>query len=80
MVISSEDWLHTLQLGDSNLGGLDILDSNLDQKGKLFRCVGENKGDVRWVVPKGARWRLYQINLRSSSSYYESAGFSYTAH
>lgn len=76
MAITSDDWLHTLQLGDSELRRIrDILDSHLDEKGlqyikdnyvvkdnKLYRCVGEDRDNVRWVVPKGARWQLCRMN------------------
>lgn len=76
MTINSDDWLLTLQLGDSELKRIrDIVSSNLDSKGleyikenyvlkdnKLFRCVGDDKECVRWVVPKGARWQLCKIN------------------
>lgn len=76
MSISSEDWLHTLQLGDSELCRIrNILNSGLDEKGlryindnytmkdnKLFRCLGGDKNNIRWVVPKGARWQVCRLN------------------
>ncbi|CAH2109089.1 unnamed protein product [Euphydryas editha] len=76
LVISDEDWLLTLQLGDPDLCRIrDIVSSKLDSKGlayirykyvlknnKLFRCLGGDKENVRWVVPKGARWQLCKMN------------------
>lgn len=76
MAITDEDWLHTLQLGDSELCRVrNILTSELDEKGlryirenyvikdnKLFRCIGGDQENVRWVVPKGARWQLCRMN------------------
>ncbi|CAG9133253.1 unnamed protein product [Plutella xylostella] len=76
LVISDEDWLLTLQLGDPELCRIrDIVSSKLDPKGlayvrdnyvlkdnKLFRCIDGDKENVRWVVPKGARWQLCKMN------------------
>lgn len=76
MVINNEDWLLTLQLGDSELDRIrKILDSDMDSKGlqyikdnyiirdnKLFRYINGDKNNVRWVVPKGARWQICRIN------------------
>ncbi|CAG9126845.1 unnamed protein product [Plutella xylostella] len=76
LVISDEDWLLTLQLGDPELCRIrDIFSSKLDPKGlayvrdnyvlkdnKLFRCIDGDKENVRWVVPKGARWQLCKMN------------------
>lgn len=76
MSISDDDWLHTLQLGDSELCRIKtILDSSLDEAGlkyinenyvikdnRLFRCLDGNKDRIRWVVPKGARWQLCRMN------------------
>lgn len=76
MRISNEDWLHTLQLGDSELRRIrDILTSDIDSDGlqyikdnyvlkdnKLYRCVDGDKTKIRWVVPKGARWQLCRMN------------------
>lgn len=76
MNISDDDWLHTLQLGDSELNRIrQILEDDLDPKGlqyikdnyiirenKLFRCIKGDKGNVRWVVPKGARWQICRLN------------------
>ncbi|PZC75624.1 hypothetical protein B5X24_HaOG205900 [Helicoverpa armigera] len=76
LAISDNDWLLTLQLGDSELCKIrDVVSSNLDSKGleyikenyvlkdnKLFRCLGGDKDKLRWVVPKGARWQLCRLN------------------
>lgn len=76
MSITNDDWLHTLQLGDSELSRIkSILGSDLDEKGleyirenyvikddKLFRCLDGDKDRIRWVVPKGARWQLCRMN------------------
>lgn len=76
MSISNDDWLLTLQLGDSELGRIrNILSSNLDSTGldyikdsyllrnnKLYRRIGDGENDIRWVVPKGARWQLCRMN------------------
>ena len=76
MSISGQDWLHTLQLGDSELCRIrDILSSGLDERGlryvlenyvikdsKLYRCLSGDKENLRWVVPKGARWQLCRMN------------------
>lgn len=76
MAITGEDWLHTLQLGDSELSRIrDVLTSDLDSEGlkqikdgyvikdnKLYKCVDGDKSDLRWVVPTGARWQLCRLN------------------
>lgn len=76
MSITSHDWLHTLQLGDTELRRIrDILMSNMDTDGlnyikdnyvmrddKLYRCIDGDKENLRWVVPKGARWQLCRLN------------------
>lgn len=76
MSISNEDWLQTLQLGDSELQRIrDIISSDLDEKelrylkdnyvtkdSKLYRCLGGDRHNIRWVVPKGARWQLCRMN------------------
>lgn len=76
LAISNEDWLLTLQLGDTELGRIrDVVNSDLDSKGleyikenytirdnKLFRCLDGDKTNVRWVVPKGARWQVCKMN------------------
>lgn len=76
LVISDEDWLLTLQLGDTELNRIrDIVNSDLDSKGleyikenylikdnKLFRYLDGDKNNVRWVVPKGARWQVCRMN------------------
>ncbi|KAJ2942408.1 hypothetical protein O0L34_g16012 [Tuta absoluta] len=76
MSISDDDWLLTLQLGDSELCRIrDIVTSDLDPKGleyiknnyvlkdnKLFRCVEGDTDSVRFVVPKGARWQVCKMN------------------
>lgn len=72
MSINQLDWLHTLQLEDSELCRIrDILSSDLDAYGlanirenylikdhKLYKCVDGDKSNLRWVVPKGARWQF----------------------
>lgn len=76
MNISSEDWLHTLQLGDTELCRIrNVLESGLDENGlkyimdnyiikdnKLYRYLNGDKDNIRWVVPKGARWQLCRMN------------------
>lgn len=76
MSISNDDWLLTLQLGDTELGRIrNILSSNPDSTGldyikdsyllrnkKLYRRIGDGEDDIRWVVPKGARWQLCRMN------------------
>lgn len=76
MNINDEDWLLTLQLGDSELSRTrDILSSTLNSKelqhikdnyvlkdNQLFRCIDGDKDKLRWVVPKGARWQLCRLN------------------
>lgn len=76
MSISSEDWLHTLQLGDAELRKIrDVLVSGINEDGlkyikdnylikdnKLYRYLDGDKDNIRWVVPKGARWQLCRIN------------------
>jgi hypothetical protein len=76
MSISEGDWLHTLQLGDSELNRIrTILSSGMDEKGlrhirdnyvirdnKLYRYLDDVRDQVRWVVPKGARWQLCRLN------------------
>lgn len=72
----SDDWLHTLQLGDSELRRIrDILSSNMDADGlkyikdnyiikdnKLYRILDGDASNIRWVVPKGARWQICRLN------------------
>lgn len=74
--ISDEDWLLTLQLGDSELTRIrDVLMNDLDAAGlqyirdnfilkdnRLYRYINGNKDELRWVVPKGARWQLCKMN------------------
>lgn len=76
MTISNEDWLLTLQLGDSELCRTrDILldstnpkdlqhikDNYVLKDNKLFKCVNGDKNDLRWVVPKGARWQVCKMS------------------
>lgn len=76
LAISNEDWLLTLQLGDSELERIrNIINSSLDLKGlnyihenylikdnKLFKCLNGDKTNIRWVVPKGARWQVCRMN------------------
>lgn len=76
MVINEDDWLHTLQLGDSELNRIrKILEDDLDSKGlqyikdnylirdnKLYRYIKGDKENLRWVVPKGARWQICRLN------------------
>ncbi|KAG6464791.1 hypothetical protein O3G_MSEX014731 [Manduca sexta] len=76
MSISNDDWLHTLQLGDPELERIkQIVEKDLDSKkldyiknnyvvrnNKLYRCINGDKNDIRWVVPKGARWQICRMN------------------
>lgn len=76
MAITQDDWLHTLQLGDSELNRIrDILTNDLDPEGLkyikdnylikengLYKCLDGDKTNVRWAVPKGARWQLCRLN------------------
>lgn len=74
--ISSEDWLQTLQFGDSELGRIrDILISNVDadrlqyihdnyliKDDRLYKYMNGDKTNIRWAVPKGARWQICRMN------------------
>lgn len=76
MTVTDEDWLLTLQLGDSELGRIrDILHTKLDPEGLkyikenyivkdngLYKCINGDATNIRWVVPKGARWQLCRLN------------------
>lgn len=76
MTITQDDWLHTLQLGDTELNRIrDILTSELDPEGLkyikdnyiikdngLYKCVDGDKNNIRWAVPKGARWQICRLN------------------
>ncbi|CAG9122295.1 unnamed protein product [Plutella xylostella] len=76
MTISGDDWLQTLQLGDSELSRIrDILSHDMDAEGlkyirdnylikddKLYRYLDGDKNNIRWVVPKGARWQICRMN------------------
>ena len=76
MSISSDDWLQTLQLGDSELCRIkDIASSNIDADGlkyikdnylikdkQLYKIIDGDDSNIRWVVPKGARWQLCRLN------------------
>lgn len=76
MTINSEDWLQTLQLGDSELSRIrDILTTDLDLNGlkyikdnflikdnKLYRYLDGDQTNIRWAVPKGARWQICRLN------------------
>lgn len=75
-IISSEDWLQTLQLGDSELRRIkDILTTDMDtdklkyikdnyalKDNKLYKCIDGDQNNLKWVVPKGARWQLCRLN------------------
>lgn len=76
LAITDEDWLLTLQLGDTELARIrDIVNSDLDAKGleyvkdnyiirdnKLYKYLNGDKTNIRWVVPKGARWQICKMN------------------
>ncbi|CAK1578755.1 unnamed protein product [Parnassius mnemosyne] len=76
MTISNEDWLHTLQLGDTELCRIrNVLSSDVDvevlkyikdnyliKDNKLYRYLDGDVKNIRWVVPKGARWQLCRMN------------------
>ncbi|CAG9089257.1 unnamed protein product [Plutella xylostella] len=76
MSISSDDWLQTLQLGDPELCRIrDIITSDIDADGlkyitdnyiirdnQLYKIIDGDSGNIRWVVPKGARWQLCRLN------------------
>lgn len=76
MTISNDDWLQTLQLGDTELCRIrDIITSDISERdlkhikenyvlkdNKLYKCNNGDKNDLRWVVPKGARWQICRIN------------------
>lgn len=76
MTISSDDWLKTLQLGDPELCRIrDIVSSDIDvdslkhikdnyvlKDGQLYKTIDGDNNNIRWVVPKGARWQLCQLN------------------
>lgn len=76
MTINQQDWLHTLQLGDSELRRTKeivsndmtpkdlqhIKDNYVVKDNKLFRCINGDRNDLRWVVPKGARWQVCKMN------------------
>lgn len=76
MSIGTDDWLRTLQLGDSELCRIkDIVSSDIDADGlkyikdnykikdnQLYKIIDGNHNNVRWVVPKGARWQLCRLN------------------
>lgn len=76
MSISSDDWLQTLQLGDSELCRIkDIISSDIDADrlkylkdnyviwdNQLYKVIDGDTSNLRWVVPKGARWQLCQLN------------------
>lgn len=76
MTINSEDWLHTLQMGDSELSRIrDVLTTDIDadrlkyirdnfliKDNKLYKFIDGDQDNIRWVVPKGARWQICRLN------------------
>lgn len=72
MNITQDDWLLTLQLSDPKIQHIrsaledpqykDIVDIKQNfvlKNNRLYRKVGE---DLKWVVPKNARWQICQRN------------------
>lgn len=71
MNIETNDWLQTVQMTDPDLKRIklilnyddkdmkDILNNFVIKDDKVYRRVGDQ---LKWVVPKGARWRICQLN------------------
>lgn len=69
--ISTNNWLHTVQMTDPRLKQIktiletssddlkDITNNYVIRDGKVYRRVGRK---LKWVVPQGARWRICQLN------------------
>lgn len=80
MNIETSDWLQTVQMTDPELKRTktilncgekdikDILTNFVVKDDKVYRRVGDQ---LKWVVPKGARWRICQL------SHDETGHFSY---
>lgn len=74
--IETENWLLTLQLGDQELQRIKKILTSKDsveevrsikedyviKNNQLYRFVDKEKKELRWVVPKGARWQICRLN------------------
>lgn len=71
MTVETTDWLQTVQMTDPELKRIkdilscneknikDIITNFVVKDDKIYRRVGDQ---LKWVVPKGARWRICQLN------------------
>lgn len=76
MQIEVDNWLLTLQLGDEELGRIRRILTSKDsleevksikkeyvvKNNQLFKYIDEEKRELRWVVPRGARWQICKLN------------------
>lgn len=76
MNIQADNWLLTLQLGDHELERIKNIISSKDsvkeiksiqnfytlKNNQLFRYVDDDHKELRWVVPKEARWQICKLN------------------
>ncbi|CAB3252767.1 unnamed protein product [Arctia plantaginis] len=78
MNVEVNDWLHTVQMTDPELKRIklilesdennvkDIVTNFVVKNDKIYRRVGDQ---LKWVVPKGARWRICQLNHDESGHF-----------
>ncbi|CAB3257278.1 unnamed protein product [Arctia plantaginis] len=78
MNVEVNDWLHTVQMTDPELKRIklilesdennvkDIVTNFVVKNVKIYRRVGDQ---LKWVVPKGARWRVCQLNHDESGHF-----------
>jgi hypothetical protein len=76
MHIEVDNWLLTLQLGDDELCRITRILNTKDteeevksiksnyviKNNQLYRYIDDDKKELRWVVPKGARWQICKLN------------------
>lgn len=75
LTVGTEDWITTVQNSDDEILRIkEILGDSASEKvkeivnnykiknGKVYRIIGKNETDIRWVVPKGVRWQIAKMN------------------
>lgn len=75
LTVGTDDWIATVQSNDDEIARireilndpksnqvLDVIKNYKLKNGKVYRIVGKEENDLRWVVPKGVRWQIAKIN------------------
>lgn len=73
LAINSEDWITTVQQADDEIKRIsvilndpktkeiaDVHNNYKNKNGRIYRII--DKDNLRWVVPKGARWQILRNN------------------